>query len=156
MPPTGGFPTAPWDMAEKVTVAFSGWCEEGVGSASALWNSACLAAFRYPIVLADGGYTIPDSQIAKMSQINGLWTSPITMRKIKAKYSKRVFVPQESLDLEAGKEVVVPVGEIVSPGSAVESLGASAGGWIGMHDPEQLKRKIYEARIAGSRKKPEL
>ncbi len=78
------------------------------------------------------------------------------MRKIKAKYSKGVFVPQESLDLEEGKEVVVSIGEIISPGSAINSLGASAGGWIGMHDPEQLKRKIYEARIAGSRQKPEL
>lgn len=78
------------------------------------------------------------------------------MRKIKAKYSKGVFVPQESLDLEEGKEVIVSLGEIISPDSAVESLGASTGGWIGMHDPEQLKRKIYEARIAGSRHKPDL
>ena len=78
------------------------------------------------------------------------------MRKIKAKYSEGVFVPQERLDLEEGKEVVVSVGEIVSPGSAVESLGASAGGWIGMHDPKKLKRKFYGARIAGSRQMPEL
>ncbi len=73
------------------------------------------------------------------------------MRKIKATYSKGVFVPQERLDLEEGSEVVVSVGEIASPDGAVASLGASAGGWIGMHDPEQLKRRIYEARMAGSR-----
>ena len=111
---------------------------------------------RSGIVLADGGYTLPDSQIAKVSQIKGLCKRPVTMRKIKAKYSKGVFIPQESLDLEEGKQVVVFVGEIISPRSAVESFGASAGGWIGMHDPEQLRRKIYEARIAGSRQKPEL
>ena len=111
---------------------------------------------RSGIVLADGGFRVPDSEIAKTSQIKDLWKRPVTMRKIKAKYSKGVFVPQESLDLEEGKEVVVSIGEIISPGSAINSLGASAGGWIGMHDPEQLKRKIYEARIAGSRQKPEL
>lgn len=73
------------------------------------------------------------------------------MRKIKAKYSKGVFVPHERLDLKEGVEVVVSVGEFASPDSAVEWLRASAGGWIGMHDPTQFKRMIYEARIAGSR-----
>ncbi len=73
------------------------------------------------------------------------------MRKIKAKYSKGVFVPHERLDLKEGVEVVESVGEFASPDSAVEWLRASAGGWIGMHDPTQFKRMIYEARIAGSR-----
>ena len=75
---------------------------------------------------------------------------------VKANYSKGVFIPQERLDLEEGKEVVVSVGEIASEDGAVESLKEAAGGWIGMHDPEQLKRIIYEARINGSRQPPEL
>ena len=78
------------------------------------------------------------------------------MRMTKAKFSKGVFVPQKRIDLEEGKEVVVPVGEVVSAASIVESLRASAGGWIEMHDPEPLKRIGYEARIAGSRQKREL
>ena len=102
-------------------------------------------------MLAAGGFKIPDSQIAKMSQFKVLWKRPVAMRRIKAKYSKGVFVPQERIYLEEGKEVVVSVGEVVSPASVVESLRASAGGWIGMHDPEHLKRIVYEARIAGSR-----
>ncbi len=73
------------------------------------------------------------------------------MRKIKANYLKGVFIPQERLDLEEGKEVVVSVRDIASPDGIVESLRGSAGGWIGMHDPEQLKQMIYEARISGSR-----
>lgn len=118
-------------------------------------NSSCV--WRHDgILLADGGLKIPNSQMSKMSKIKDLRRRSVAMRKIKAKYSKGVFVPQESHELEEGKEVVVSVGKIVSPGSAVESLGISAGGWIGRHDPEKLKRKIYEARIAGSRQMPEL
>ena len=43
-----------------------------------------------------------------------------------------------------------------SPEGAIEALRASAGGWVGMHDPEELKRMIYEARITGSREEPRL
>ena len=72
------------------------------------------------------------------------------------KYSKGVFVSQEQVDLEEGKEVVVCVGEVASATSVVESLRVSANRWIGMHDPEHLERIVYEARIAGSRQKREL
>ena len=65
-------------------------------------------------------------------------------------------MPQEGLDLEEGKEVVVSVEEITSEDGAVKSLKEAGGGWIGMHDPEQLKRMIYEARINGSRQPPEM
>ena len=76
--------------------------------------------------------------------------------KVMANYSKGVLVPQERFELEEGKEVVVSVGETASEDGAVKSLKEAAGGWIGMHDPEQLKRMIYEARINGSRQPPEL
>ena len=71
-------------------------------------------------------------------------------------YSKGVFVPQERLELEEGKEVVVSVGETASEDGAVMSSKEAADGWIGIHDPQQLKRMIYEARINGSRQPPEL
>ena len=93
--------------------------------------------------------------IGKLPRVNGLWKSLVIMRKVKANDSKGVFIPQERLDLEEGKEVVVSVEEITSEDGAVESLKETSGGWIGMHDPEQLKRMIYEARITGSRQPPE-
>ena len=65
-------------------------------------------------------------------------------------------MPQERLDVDEGKEVVVSVANISSEDGAVESLEEAAGGWTGMHDPKQLKRMIYEARINGSRQPPEL
>ncbi len=37
----------------------------------------------------------------------------------------------------------------------VEILKAAAGGWVGLHDPEELKRMIYQARIDGSREPPD-
>ena len=36
-----------------------------------------------------------------------------------------------------------------------EAMRAGAGGWIGQHDPEELKRMLYEARITGSREPPD-
>ena len=125
------------------------------------WITPDVSLHRELELLVQAG--IDEDDVIVMTTRNGaeglskdLWKRPVMMRRIKAKYSKGVFVPQESLDLEEGKEVVMSLGEIITPRSAVESLGDSAGGWIGMHDPEQLKRKIYEARIAGSRQKPEL
>ena len=35
-----------------------------------------------------------------------------------------------------------------------EKLRAAAGGWVGLHDPEELKRMLYQARIDGSREPP--
>ena len=37
----------------------------------------------------------------------------------------------------------------------VEKLKAAAGGWVGLHDPEELKRMLYQARIDGSREPPD-
>ena len=108
------------------------------------------------LMLGNGGFKNSSYEIGKLPRFNGLWKSLVIMRKVKANYSKGVFIPQERLDLEEGKEVVVSVGEIASEDGAVKSLMEAAGGWIGMHDPEQLKRMIYEARINGSKQPPEL
>ena len=32
-----------------------------------------------------------------------------------------------------------------------EQLRAAAGGWVGLNDPEEMKRMLYQARIDGSR-----
>ena len=103
-----------------------------------------------PLLLGNGGFENSSYGFGKLPRFNGLWKRLAIMRKVKANYSKGVFIPQERLDLEEGEEVVVSVGEIASEDGAVESLKEAAGGWIGMHDPEQLKRMIYEARINGS------
>ncbi len=75
--------------------------------------------------------------------------------KVKARFSEGVLRPLERLDLEEGVDVVVSIEEIAPPGHVAEGLKASAGGWVGMHDPEELKRTIYEARRTGSRQEPD-
>ena len=100
-----------------------------------------------PLLSGNCGFENSSYEIGKLPRFNGLWKSLVIIRKVKANYSKGVFIPQERLDLEEGKEVVVSVEEIASEDGALESLKEAAGGWIGMHDLEQLKRMIYEAQI---------
>ena len=78
------------------------------------------------------------------------------LKTIKAKYSNGVIEPLEKLDLEEGAELLVQIQEEKNSEDALEALKASAGGWVGLHDPDELKRMIYEARIAGSREPPDL
>lgn len=73
------------------------------------------------------------------------------LMNVKAKFSKGVFRPLEPLHLAEGKEVTLSIEEVASPAHAIEALRASAGGWVGSHDPDELKRTIYEARVTGSR-----
>ena len=72
-------------------------------------------------------------------------------RHFRARYSKGVLEPLEAIDLEEGEEVSLSVREEPSPKHDPEAMRAGAGGWIGQHDPEELKRMIYESRITGSR-----
>ena len=74
--------------------------------------------------------------------------------KVRARFSKGVLKPIERLDIEEGKDVLVSIEEVPSGGHAAEGLKASAGGWVGMHDPEELKRLLYAARRMGSRQEP--
>ena len=78
----------------------------------------------------------------------------MVLRSIRARYSKGVLEPLEELDLEEGAEVSVSIEETPSPKHDPEAMRAGAGGWVGQHDPEELKRMIYEARITGSREAP--
>ena len=75
---------------------------------------------------------------------------------VRARFSDGVLRPLEPLNLEEGADVMVSIEDIPSPERTIEALRASAGGWVGLHDREELKRMIYEARLTGSREKPAL
>ena len=77
-------------------------------------------------------------------------------KHFRARYSKGVLEPLEAIDLDEGAEVSVSINEEPSPKHDPEAMRAGAGGWIGQHDPEELKRMIYESRITGSREPPNL
>ncbi len=76
--------------------------------------------------------------------------------KVKAIFSNGTLTPLEPLDLEEGEEVMVSIEDIPSLDRKIEALREAAGGWKGSHDPEELKRMIYEARITGSREPVDL
>ncbi len=63
-------------------------------------------------------------------------------------------MPLEPLDIEEGASLRVSV-EVESRTSRAErglkALRAAAGGWKGTHNPNELIRNIYEARMEGSR-----
>ena len=79
----------------------------------------------------------------------------MVLRSIRARYPKGVLEPLEEFDLEEGAEVSVSIKEARAPKHDPEAMRAGAGGWKGNSDPEELKRMIYEARIAGSREPPD-
>ena len=75
---------------------------------------------------------------------------------VRARYTKGVLTPEFALDLKEGDEVTLTV-ESQPPLSfeeRIEITKSSAGGWKGLHDPEEFKRTIYEARRTGSRAEP--
>ena len=75
---------------------------------------------------------------------------------VKARFSKGVLTPLEPLDLEEGQEVMVSIEDVPPTDRRLEALRASAGGWEGGRDPEELKRMLYEARVKGSREPVDL
>lgn len=75
---------------------------------------------------------------------------------VRARFSDGVLRPLEPLNLEEGADVMVSIEDVAPPERTIEALRASAGGWVGLHNPEELKRMIYEARLTGSREKPAL
>ena len=73
------------------------------------------------------------------------------LRTIRAKFTDGTLKPLERLDLEEGAEVIVFIEDTPSSGKTIRALRATAGAWKGKHDPEELKRMLYEARLTGSR-----
>ncbi len=78
--------------------------------------------------------------------------------RVKAKFTNGSIIPLERLDIEEGAELSVDI-DIRPRRSDKERMKrtmSAAGGWKGHHDPEELKRALYEARLSGSREKPVL
>jgi predicted DNA-binding antitoxin AbrB/MazE fold protein len=74
------------------------------------------------------------------------------VRTIKAKYSKGVFEPLETVVAEMvseGEEVLITISTI----SAVsgDPLKETSGGWKGLIDTEALKQNIYADRLIATR-----
>ncbi len=79
----------------------------------------------------------------------------MVLKHFRARFSKGVLEPLEAIDLEEGAEVSVSIEKEPSATRNLEAFRRAAGGWKGNSDPEELKRMIYEARIAGSREPPD-
>ena len=75
---------------------------------------------------------------------------------MKAIYSNGTLKPEFALDLEDGDEVTLTVESepSLSFEERVELTRSSAGGWKGLHDPEEFIQAIREARRKGSRDEP--
>jgi len=73
------------------------------------------------------------------------------MKTIRARYSKGVIEPLEKIDLEEGKEISVTIISIPSPTTKKDALKATAGGWRGLIDAEELKKNIYNDRLISTR-----
>ena len=73
---------------------------------------------------------------------------------VRARYRRGAIMPLEPLDIEERASLLVSV-DVESRVSRAErglkALRAAAGGWKGSHNPDELIRNIYEARLEGSR-----
>lgn len=78
------------------------------------------------------------------------------MIKVKAKYTNGALTPLEYVDLKEGAEVTLSIDDTpqLSYEERLARFKAVAGGWKGLHDPEEFKQMIYQARIDGSRHTP--
>jgi len=78
-------------------------------------------------------------------------------KEFRARFSKGMLEPLEAVDLKEGEEVRVIITERPTKGKGmIEALRASAGGWKGLIDAEELKRNIYADRLIGTRPEPKL
>jgi len=77
-------------------------------------------------------------------------------KEIRARFSRGVIEPLEKVDLEEGEEVIITISERARGKGVREALRASAGGWKGTHDPEELKRNIYADRLINTRPEPKI
>ena len=78
---------------------------------------------------------------------------------VEARYLNGAIVPMETLDIEEGASLLVSI-EVQSQVSDAErglkALRATAGGWKGTHDPDELIGNIYESRLVNTRPEPRL
>ena len=73
------------------------------------------------------------------------------IKTVKAKFIDGALVPQETLDLNEGDEVLVTldINEAVSFEELTEMSKAAAGGWLDSIETEKLLREIYTSRHRG-------
>jgi len=79
-------------------------------------------------------------------------------RTIRARFANGVIEPLEKLDIEEGEEITVTIAKVSRRGKKrgvsskeEDPLEATAGGWHGLIDAEQLKKDIYAARLISTR-----
>ena len=77
-------------------------------------------------------------------------------KEFRARFSHGVLEPLEAVDLKEGEEVKVIIAERPKGKGMIEALRASAGGWKGLIDAEELKRNIYADRLISTRPEPKL
>lgn len=72
-------------------------------------------------------------------------------KTIRARISKGMIEPLEAVDIAEGEEVFVTIVEIPGPVEKEDALEASAGGWKGLVDAEELIKNIYADRLVSTR-----
>jgi len=77
-------------------------------------------------------------------------------KEIRARFANGVLKPLEAVDLKEGEEVRVIIDERPKGKGMLAALRASAGGWKGLMDAEELKRNIYADRLLSTRPEPKL
>jgi len=75
----------------------------------------------------------------------------IKMKTIRARFSKGVIKPLEKVDIEEGKEISITIIEMPTLSTKKDAWEATAGGWKGLIDAEELKRNIYNDRLIFTR-----
>jgi predicted DNA-binding antitoxin AbrB/MazE fold protein len=77
-------------------------------------------------------------------------------KEFRARFSHGMLEPLDAVDLKEGEEVKVIIVERPKGKGMLEALRASAGGWKGLIDAEELKRNIYADRLISTRPEPKL
>ncbi len=77
-------------------------------------------------------------------------------KEFRARFLHGVLEPLEAVDLKEGEEVRVIIADKPTGTGMIEALRASAGGWKGLIDAEELKRNIYADRLISTRPEPKL
>ena len=77
-------------------------------------------------------------------------------KQVKARFTNGALMPLEPVELGEGAEVTLTIDDKpqLTAEERIERFMAAAGGWEGLHDPDEFKRMIYQARIDGSRHTP--
>jgi predicted DNA-binding antitoxin AbrB/MazE fold protein len=76
--------------------------------------------------------------------------------KIRARFHKGVLEPLDKVKLREGEEVSLLILTPSEVSGMQEALAATAGGWAGLVDTDELGRDIYASRLLQTRPEPRL